>query len=103
MASSRPRIFWTPLEDAGKLYTVGWLPDSDVLRWSLAAAVRVEGIREGWAPCHAASEGAIVYQAYVGENEDGEFVECTVDGETMNGEVVKACSSTIAVLSTDID
>lgn len=86
------------LEDSNKLWTGGWLPDSDVLRWSLAAAIRVEGVREGWGSCHQAAEEAITIHTHVGETEEGEHVECSFDGSTLDDQLENWWAATVAVV-----
>lgn len=68
------------------MWTSGWKPDSNVIRWSLGAAIRVEGVREGWHHSFEASEEATIWHGYVGVDEAGDDVEVDKDGMTLWGE-----------------
>lgn len=74
--ADRPRIQWRALDgtDGQEWWTPGWLPDTDTLRWSLAAALKVEA---GFLPgaAHRQVEYISVRESYVSENDDGEWVE----------------------------
>lgn len=85
--SDRPRIFWQQLDavDGEVMYTLGWLPDSTALRWSLSSAVRLEGLRDGWSTAMEAAESAHLWQGYVGIDENGDSCEVTKDGQTVDG------------------
>lgn len=86
---SLTRIFWQPLDEADGdvLWTLGWIPDSSALRWSLSSAARLEGLRSGWMSALEAAEGAYVWEGYVGINDDGDTIEVNKAGETAGGEV----------------
>lgn len=74
--ASRSRIQWRELDgtDGREWWAPGWLPDSDALRWSLAAALKIEaGFRPGDA--HRQVEYLSIRESYVAENEDGEWLE----------------------------
>lgn len=78
----RPRIHWQLVDKAPieTVWTPGWLPDTDTLRWSLANDLRIEGLRDGWHKCFEASNAAVLYEGYVTEDEDGDFVETSPEG-----------------------
>lgn len=102
---SRPRIQWQVLdsEDVEALWTPGWLPDSPTLRYSLADAIRIEGVRHAHSDCYAAAESAQIRDSYVGETDEGDYVETTplgVHPET-GDDVTSFNSATIAVLRKD--
>jgi hypothetical protein len=82
MAGDRPRIQWRELDGTSgeEWWTQGWLPDSDGLRWSLAAALKVEA---GFLPgaAHRQADYLSIRESYVAENEDGEWLESGYSGE----------------------
>lgn len=71
------------------MWTAGWLPDSNTLRWSLGASIRVEGVREGWHNSFQASENATLWHSYVGTDEAGDDVEVDAAGFTLWDEQVE--------------
>jgi len=81
-------IIWRHLDTEGEevMWTSGWKPDSNILRWSLGAALRVEGIREGWYQSFEASENSTIWQSFVGVDEAGDDVEVDANGYTLWGE-----------------
>jgi hypothetical protein len=79
--ADRPRIQWQELDgsDGQEWWTPGWLPDTDTLRWSLAAALKVEaGFPPGLA--HRQVEFITIHESYVSENEDGDWYESGYGG-----------------------
>lgn len=84
----RPRVHWQVLDGTDDLvmWTPGWLADSNVLRWSLANDLRVEGLRDDWHSAHVAADVAAVSEGYVGDDEIGDVVEATPTGYAAVGD-----------------
>ena len=83
----RPRIQWRLLDgtDDTVMWTPGWLPESETLRWSLAQSLRIEGVREGWQASYAASDAAEFHEGWVAEDDFGDVIEVDRECRDING------------------
>ena len=99
--AQRPRIQWRVLDGADDcaVWTLGWLPDTDVLRWSLANSLRIEGVRDGWHASYEASDAARFEEAWIAEDEYGDTVRVDAECKAVDGTwLPDAKSATIAFL-----